>query len=224
MAGTPERAPFPKERLPGPVFLLAGRRCKDDSAPYPQPRNTAVVPAAPSGYGAARFHRPEREPRFMTLCPCGSGKAFDACCAPYLAGLPAPTAVALMRSRYAAFAKADTAYLAATMAPEIREDFDADEITSTAADTLWQGMEIRATTAGAETDDTGTVEFVARYRVRNQQQVHHELATFRREDGRWLYADGQLDPKGPPRKVTKIGRNDPCPCGSGKKNKKCCGR
>ncbi len=31
-------------------------------------------------------------------------------------------------------------------------------------------------------------------------------------------------PKKQPRKVTKIGRNDPCPCGSGKKYKNCCGR
>jgi len=31
-------------------------------------------------------------------------------------------------------------------------------------------------------------------------------------------------PKQPVRRENKIGRNDPCPCGSGKKYKKCCGR
>jgi preprotein translocase subunit SecA len=27
-----------------------------------------------------------------------------------------------------------------------------------------------------------------------------------------------------PKKATKVGRNDPCPCGSGKKYKHCCGK
>ena len=40
------------------------------------------------------------------------------------------------------------------------------------------------------------------------------------------YAGGEEQPKKQPirRKTPKIGRNDPCPCGSGKKYKKCCGR
>ena len=50
----------------------------------------------------------------------------------------------------------------------------------------------------------------------------HELASFRREEGRWVYVDGDMNPKGPPRQVAKVGRNEPCPCGSGKKYKKCC--
>ena len=31
-------------------------------------------------------------------------------------------------------------------------------------------------------------------------------------------------PKKKPKRVSKIGRNDPCPCGSGKKYKQCCGK
>ena len=39
------------------------------------------------------------------------------------------------------------------------------------------------------------------------------------------YSHGEGDEKPQPiRKKKKIGRNDPCPCGSGKKYKKCCGR
>jgi SEC-C motif-containing protein len=54
--------------------------------------------------------------------------------------------------------------------------------------------------------------------------VHHEKSRFvRGEDNRWLCADSEMNPKGPQRRVEKIGRNDPCPCGSGKKYKKCCG-
>ena len=54
---------------------------------------------------------------------------------------------------------------------------------------------------------------------------HHEIAEFRREDGKWVFFDGELVPQAPyVRKEAKIGRNDPCPCGSGKKYKKCCGK
>ena len=36
--------------------------------------------------------------------------------------------------------------------------------------------------------------------------------------------DGKEKKKAAPKRVNKIGRNDPCPCGSGKKYKNCCGR
>ena len=67
------------------------------------------------------------------------------------------------------------------------------------------------------------MEFVASFKQDGQDYVHHELASFRKVDGRWAYVDGILDPKTGPVKVEKVGRNDPCPCGSGKKFKKCCG-
>jgi SEC-C motif-containing protein len=67
------------------------------------------------------------------------------------------------------------------------------------------------------------VRFAAQYRQDGVRLVHHERSTFRREDGQWVYVDGEVDPKSPPRQVAKVGRNDPCPCGSGKKYKKCCG-
>ena len=35
--------------------------------------------------------------------------------------------------------------------------------------------------------------------------------------------DTLLHPVQPVKSANKVGRNDPCPCGSGKKNKKCCG-
>ncbi|MEK9660196.1 MAG: YchJ family metal-binding protein [Alphaproteobacteria bacterium] len=54
--------------------------------------------------------------------------------------------------------------------------------------------------------------------------MHHERSHFRRENGQWLYVDGEFNPKGQPLRVVKVGRNDPCPCGSGQKYKKCCGR
>ena len=159
----------------------------------------------------------------MTPCPCGSGQDLDDCCGAIIAGAPVPTAEALMRSRYTAFALGNMDYLASTLAPEARGDFDPIEASGTASESVWQGLEVRAITDGGPDDETGSVEFVARFRLRGEQRAHHELASFRRERGRWVCAGGEMNPKGPPRQVVKVGRNDPCPCGSGKKYKKCCG-
>ncbi|OHC74113.1 MAG: hypothetical protein A3G18_04550 [Rhodospirillales bacterium RIFCSPLOWO2_12_FULL_58_28] len=159
----------------------------------------------------------------MKPCPCGSGQNLDVCCGLIISGAPAPTAEALLRSRYTAFVLGDIGYLADTLSPGIRGDFDRIEAESTFRDAKWQGLEVRAVADGGEGDESGSVEFIARFRLRGKQRSHHELAEFRREQGRWMCAGGQMDPKGPPRQTVKVGRNEPCPCGSGKKYKKCCG-
>lgn len=159
----------------------------------------------------------------MTLCPCGSEKEHDDCCGPLFKGAPAPTAEALMRSRYCAYVKGEIDYLRDTMAPEILGEFDREDTESTSRDATWQGLEIRGCGAGGPEDETGTVEFVARFQLADEDRALHELAEFRRDAGRWIYSGGVIDPKGKPRHVKKIGRNEPCPCGSGKKYKKCCG-
>lgn len=128
-----------------------------------------------------------------------------------------------MRSRYTAFALGNMDYLVDTLAPEARADFDPIEAGGTASASVWQGLEVRAATDGGVDDETGSVEFVARFRLRGAPRIHHELAEFRREQGRWVCSGGDMNPKAPPRQVAKVGRNDPCPCGSGKKYKKCCG-
>ena len=162
-------------------------------------------------------------PRSMTQCPCGSEKNLEGCCAPIIGGAPAPTAEALMRSRYTAFSLGEIDYLVDTLSPDIRGDFDPIEAGNTAGEAKWKGLEVRAVTDGGEDDESGSVEFVARFALGGQARVHHELAQFRREEGRWMCVGGTMDPKGQPRKVVKIGRNEPCICGSGKKYKKCCG-
>lgn len=159
----------------------------------------------------------------MSECPCGSGHEYDACCGLYIGGEPAPTAEALMRSRYTAYAQGDIDYLIDTLAPESLGDFDPIEAASTASEMTWAGLEIRDVSAGGAEDETGIVEFVANYRAQDQQGIHHERSTFRREQGRWVCVGGEVNPKPPPRQVEKVGRNEPCPCGSGKKFKKCCG-
>jgi SEC-C motif-containing protein len=145
------------------------------------------------------------------MCPCGSGLAFDACCGPLLAGDSLATSpVALMRSRYTAYSLQDAAYLLKTWHPDHRPavlDFTGDT-------TEWRGLTIIHTeTNGA----AGIVEFSAVYRQSGTLQQLHERSRFIQQAGAWLYQDGILFP------TTKPGRNDPCPCGSGKKYKKCCG-
>jgi len=159
----------------------------------------------------------------MTACPCGSGKSLDDCCGPLLAGAAAPTAEALMRSRYTAYALGNVDYVAATHAPEAAEDFDRAGAEDMARKVRWKGLRIEATEAGGPDDETGSVTFAARFSMGGGEQFHREISTFRKIDGRWFYVDGEVNPPVAQRHVQKIGRNDPCPCGSGKKYKKCCG-
>lgn len=146
-------------------------------------------------------------------CPCGSGQPLAECCGPFLSGsrLPA-TALGLMRSRYTAYCLRDAAYLRKTWHPSTRParlDFDGD-------DTEWAGLAI-IREAGGESDTQGMVEFVASYRQGGGLRRLREASRFVREAGEWLYLEGTIQPE------SKPGRNAPCPCGSGKKHKKCCG-
>ncbi|WP_369771501.1 YchJ family protein [Thioalkalivibrio sp. ALE16] len=121
-------------------------------------------------------------------CACGSGRDRPACCGAFLDGAAAaPTAEALMRSRYAAFVEGREDYLLATWAPETRP-----ESLMLEPDQRWLGLTIRATGAGGPEDREGWVEFVARSRVRGQGVRLHERSRFRREDGRWVYVDGEF--------------------------------
>lgn len=157
----------------------------------------------------------------MTDCPCGSQRPFETCCGPYLSGqASAPTPEALMRSRYAAFATGNIDHLERTLLPETRDDFDRNQITEWSKSSEWTGLEVRGTSGGAGADE-GHVEFVAHFRLSGKDHVHHETSRFVRRDGVWYYADGIIGQR--PRSAAKIGRNDPCPCGSGRKYKKCCG-
>ena len=160
----------------------------------------------------------------MESCPCGSGRDFEACCRPFVeGGEPAPTAEALMRSRYTAHVKAAADYIYDTTHPKERGSVDRDQVLKWSNTSEWMGLEIVDTQAGGPDDEKGTVEFVARYRQKGKRYEHQEIAEFVKEDGRWYFMDGkapqavQFVRQGP-----KVGRNDPCSCGSGKKYKKCC--
>ena len=157
-------------------------------------------------------------------CDCGDPRPFEKCCGPYLTGaaLP-PTAEALMRSRYTAYARGEVDYIFATQAPEGRATLDRAQTEAWSKQSTWRGLEIVRTERGGPDDRDGVVEFVAHFDLRGEHVDHHELATFRRDD-RWYFVDGK-EPKLVPfqRRERKVGPNEPCPCGSGKKFKKCCG-
>jgi SEC-C motif-containing protein len=161
----------------------------------------------------------------MALCPCSSEKEFEACCRPYINGTEnAPTAEALMRSRYTAFATGAVEYIGQTIAPDKKKDFDEKSVADWSQKSTWHGLEIKSTRAGTAADTTGDVEFIAHYSTDGTKHDHHEKATFRKEGGKWYFVDGNLlDQKPFRRPDVKVGRNDPCSCGSGKKFKKCCG-
>ncbi len=165
----------------------------------------------------------------QSTCPCGSAKQYLQCCKPFHRGTAWPDSPEnLMRSRFAAFATGEIAYLIESLDPSRRNSVREQDLRDWSAGSEWLGLRIIATDDEGEAgSDEGTVEFEAHYRVResNEEVHHHEVATFRRRDGRWFFVDGKIRGKEPIRSTEpRVGRNDPCSCGSGKKYKKCCGR
>lgn len=161
----------------------------------------------------------------MATCPCGSEKTYDACCEPLILGNQAPeTAEALMRARYSAYVMEQVQFVLDTTHPSQRDQYTENGIRRWSRNSEWIGLTILGTEAGTPEDDNGTVEFVAEYFAKGRRQRHHEIAEFRREEGIWYFYDGQAPtPETVVRTQPKVGRNDPCPCGSGRKYKKCCG-
>jgi SEC-C motif-containing protein len=161
----------------------------------------------------------------VTECPCGSGIAFADCCDRFLTGKQVPeTAEQLMRARYTAYTRGQVPFLMDTLHSTNRNEGDEESAKRWAADSEWLGLEIVDTDGGTAADSEGTVEFIARFRdKKGDLQTHHEVSTFVKEDGRWLFKEGHTpEPATVRRSAPKTGRNDPCPCGSGKKFKKCC--
>ncbi|MGD1859142.1 MAG: YchJ family protein [Leptolyngbyaceae cyanobacterium] len=154
----------------------------------------------------------------FSTCPCNSQRAFANCCQPYLSGqTPAPTAEALMRSRYTAFCAQNIEYLIATHHPTKRALGDRASLAQSMKNTTWLGLTILETQRGQPTDQSGIVEFVARFQAQERGQIH-ERSRFQKQKGRWFYLDGEHLPPIEPK------RNDPCWCGSGKKFKQCHGQ
>jgi len=154
-------------------------------------------------------------------CVCGRGATLEECCGRFLSGGEWPaTAEELMRSRYAAYAVGNPEYLEASHDPET---FQGPR--DVGPGPRWTGLEILSSQEGGAADQEGWVEFRAHYTVGKRQDpgVLHERSYFRRLKGRWVYTSG-VTPKAEPsrRSASRVGRNEPCPCGSGRKHKHCC--
>ena len=147
-------------------------------------------------------------------CPCGSNTSFTECCARILKDHSlAKTAEQLMRSRYTAFTLKDNTYLLKSWAKESRpEHLNVEE-----APVQWLDLKVENSKEGQEQDSTGTVTFTARF-ISSGHLCHlREESRFVREENKWFYLDGT-----PESSTAKISRNGKCPCGSGKKYKRCC--
>ena len=161
-------------------------------------------------------------------CPCGSGRPYEACCGPAIDGGVWPeTAEALMRSRYTAYAQGRYDWLVETTHPDYRDGVDAESLARNAKDVRWLRLDIRRAAADQPVGKDGglfdIVDFYAYYECNGTRQVG-ERSFFQRKEGKVYYVDGvPLKPAAYRRVEAKVGRNDPCPCGSGKKYKKCCG-
>ena len=160
----------------------------------------------------------------MTLCPCGSGNPYADCCEQIINdNRPAQSAEQLMRARYSAYVFARMDFIFETTHPDHRQGYDHAGTKTWAESSEWQGLEIIGTHRGGVDDSIGEVEFIARFIENGTNREHHDAGQFKRKDGRWYFTDGKMV-RTKPVTVTKIGRNDPCTCGSGLKYKKCCGK
>ena len=160
----------------------------------------------------------------MDACPCGSKLAYDECCRPLINNeRPGATAEQVMRARYSAYARAEIGYLLSSLHPDHRSDFDEKSTRSWSESSEWHNLEIVKTEDGGPEDSEGRVEFIASYTEKGVRKDHHEMASFVKKDGIWYFMNGEVVPVKPVvRSAPKTGRNEPCPCGSGKKFKKCC--
>ena len=143
-------------------------------------------------------------------CICGNKKSYDECCGAIISGdRKALHVEELMRSRYSAYVRGDGRYLVLSTKKENQYEDDAELIEEFSSKVDWLKLDVLHV-------ETNKVEFKAYYKDADSIKVLHEKSNFIQENGIWLYVDGELY-------NSKVERNETCPCGSGKKFKKCCG-
>jgi SEC-C motif-containing protein len=153
-------------------------------------------------------------------CPCGGGRTFGECCQPILAGKrAAESAEQLMRSRFTAHVAHDDLYLHRSQLSTSKEPFEPEGEPQRRE---WTRLVIHAHEVGAG-GDSAIVDFTAYFKEGETEQTHPERSVFQRVDGAWYFVRPLRQGPAPVRSTqAKVGRNDPCPCGSGRKYKQCC--
>ena len=145
------------------------------------------------------------------LCPCCSKKSFDDCCKDFLTDIDIPsTPESLMRSRFTAFVSGNVDYLYQTSSEALKQQISQKELQQTCDAFQFVYLEILKC-------NKSTVEFIAHLLLGNEHHKLHEHSTVIKENQLWKYDSGTLYDT----PVNKLGRNDQCPCASGKKFKKC---
>jgi SEC-C motif domain protein len=153
----------------------------------------------------------------MPNCPCGSSKNYASCCGLYIDDGKLPeTPEILMRSRYTAYSQANIDYIQRTMKGPALDHFNAEAAKQWATIVKWLELEVLHSNVQKT---KGYVEFIAYFNEQGKKNSIHELSEFHEINGQWYYVDGKQNPSKP---YKKIGRNDSCLCGSGKKYKACC--
>ncbi len=153
------------------------------------------------------------------ICPCqdksvANAKLYADCCEPKHKGVTkALSPEELMRSRYSAFSLGLGQYIFDTHHADFRSG-TIEDYTASAQSTNWCRLEVLES---ERLDNKGKVNFKAYFFEKDKLHCLHEISNFVLEVNQWFYTDGDYQPK----KVVKISRNDPCPCGSGIKAKKC---
>ena len=128
----------------------------------------------------------------MSNCPCGNNYSYQDCCgAIHFEHNEAKTAEQLMRSRYTAFVKANGNYLMKSQSLQTRDEKSKLETVKWTKSVKWLKLEIIETIGGTENDSTGIVEFKAYYKFKLLKKVIHERSNFIKEDGKWVYLNGE---------------------------------
>ena len=154
-------------------------------------------------------------------CPCGSGAAFKDCCEPVINGTrESDTAEELMRARYSAFVTGAVDFIISSTHSRTRNEVDRASTQEWSETSTWRGLQILETKQVNE--NKAYVSFEAQFTQNGKDENHREKSLFEREHGQWRFVTGD-ELKNPTVRyeTPPPGRNDPCPCGSGKKYKKC---
>lgn len=157
-------------------------------------------------------------------CPCSSELTYGDCCELVHNNLnAADDPESVMRARYSAYVLGNIPFLKASLIANERDNFDEDAAKEWAKDSNWIKLDVVASDPPKPNASTGQVEFQAYFEQGDETLVHHEIASFKKVEGCWYYVDGVMPAAETiVRSAPKVGRNDPCVCGSGKKYKKCC--
>ena len=131
-----------------------------------------------------------------SACPCTSGASYRECCRPLHEGAAADDPVRLMRSRFAAFALGDGAYLWRTLhADHPLRQRDEAEVVRELSLARRRLRYLRLTVHDAVEDgDRARVLFTARVFQKGTDRSFTELSDFARDGETWCYAGGVARP------------------------------